>query len=75
MVYGLDFLHDKSKNSILHLDMRPQNILMDENFRATSIQFCKSKTPMETWHTPLHISRNKLLPSLNLCTRHEGELR
>jgi serine/threonine protein kinase len=43
MARGLAFLHDKSKDRILHLDVKPQNILLDENFGAKLADFGLAK--------------------------------
>lgn len=43
MAWGLAFLHDKSRDRILHLDVKPQNILLDENFGAKLADFGLAK--------------------------------
>jgi len=43
MARGLAFLHDKSRDRILHLDVKPQNILLDENFGAKLADFGLAK--------------------------------
>ncbi|GLJ13190.1 hypothetical protein SUGI_0207130 [Cryptomeria japonica] len=40
---GLAFLHEKSRDRILHLDVKPQNILLDENFGAKLADFGLAK--------------------------------
>lgn len=43
MAWGLAYLHDKSRDRILHLDVKPQNILLDENFGAKLADFGLAK--------------------------------
>ncbi|XVF57942.1 hypothetical protein PTKIN_Ptkin07bG0023100 [Pterospermum kingtungense] len=40
---GLAYLHDECHQKILHLDVKPQNILLDQNFRARIADFGLSK--------------------------------
>lgn len=40
---GLAFLHDGSRDKVLHLDVKPQNILLDVNMRAKLADFGLSK--------------------------------
>ncbi|KAH9316746.1 hypothetical protein KI387_043984 [Taxus chinensis] len=40
---GLAFLHERSRDRILHLDVKPQNILLDENFGAKLADFGLAK--------------------------------
>ena len=34
---GLNYLHEDCKQNIVHLDIKPHNILLDENFNAKSL--------------------------------------
>ncbi|XP_054807486.1 probable receptor-like protein kinase At5g20050 [Prosopis cineraria] len=40
---ALSYLHDDCRSTILHLDVKPENILLDENFKAVVSDFGLSK--------------------------------
>ncbi|EFJ35790.1 hypothetical protein SELMODRAFT_79019, partial [Selaginella moellendorffii] len=43
---GLAYLHEESREPIIHLDIKPQNILLDENFEAKVGDFGMAKLLM-----------------------------
>jgi len=43
MAWGLAFLHGKSKDKIIHLDMKPQNISLDKKFGSKLAYFGLAK--------------------------------
>ncbi|KAK6785247.1 hypothetical protein RDI58_018702 [Solanum bulbocastanum] len=43
VVKGLAYLHEDCNNKIIHLDIKPQNILLDQNFYAIVSYFVLSK--------------------------------
>lgn len=43
IAHGLAYLHEESRLCILHLDIKPQNILLDDNFKAKVSDFGMAK--------------------------------
>lgn len=45
---GLAYLHDESRRCVLHLDVKPQNILLDENFKAKVSDFGMARSDLQS---------------------------
>ena len=61
---GLAYLHEECRQKIVHLDIKPQNILLDENFNAKVSNFGLSKlikrdqsqVVTTMWGTPVYMA-------------------
>lgn len=52
---GLTYLHEECRNCIVHCDVKPENILLDENYNARVSDFGLARLlrPMDQWHRNL----------------------